>query len=425
MMRNACLLAAIVFCQQHTLRAAHAYDAFSDRRSPPHFVLEAANGSKLVFKGWLGLSLRDLEGSGGPGHDSITDTATIGTRSPHAALDGAQMALRLQTPSKLNVFSVYTFTQDDARLESAWLDHRIKLVEGLYSHSELGLHAPFVKRDPMSAREPILSLIYWGTPEAHLTTELMGRWNRWRGRVGLSLAMMRPLETQAINTAANGRGVISILGYGRARPLSGNAPVIGTKLGIGWAGFAVESFGYRGHLSAEGGIDELRNRMAHFVHLPGFDARDPRRQDPTFWWWGGRFRFKDPTFRLLVEGVRSRESLIGRWALSVEAGYVWRASGKLPGRTFEVGLRGERYRIENGGRITSAGVSLRSPDPSQALTWDYDTVSVLFASQLVPKTIWLRAEHTIIHETNSAPSPGRVNAPFPNDETTLGFEVRY
>ena len=88
-MRNACLLAAVLFSLPPVPTPAHAYDAFSDQRSAPHFALKSKDGSKLVFKGWLGLSMRDLEGRGGIGHDSITDTATIGTMMPRAPMSTA------------------------------------------------------------------------------------------------------------------------------------------------------------------------------------------------------------------------------------------------------------------------------------------------------------------------------------------------
>ena len=81
-----------------TPTAAATPDDFADHLAAPHFSWETSEGLELVLKGQARLSLRDIEGRGGPGFDSITDTRTIGTRSPTAGLDDATLATRLSLP---------------------------------------------------------------------------------------------------------------------------------------------------------------------------------------------------------------------------------------------------------------------------------------------------------------------------------------
>ena len=85
----------------------------------------------------------------------------------------------------------------------------------------------------------------------------------------------------------------------------------------------------------------------------------------------------------------------------------------------------ERRRLEGGGDRLSATRALRSPDPSQAITWDHQVYTVALATQIYPRLLWLRAEHSIIEEDNGAPGLGRANSPINNNETTLDLELRF
>jgi hypothetical protein len=88
-----------------------AYDAFSEQRSPSQFVLTGTEETRLVLKGRLHLAWHDLEGDGGPRHDSISDTATLGTRSPHFALESARVAFRVELPTDLSVYTALAFSE--------------------------------------------------------------------------------------------------------------------------------------------------------------------------------------------------------------------------------------------------------------------------------------------------------------------------
>ena len=143
------------------------YDRFSDARIPPRFVLASAEGLELVLKSQVAMAWRDLEGRGGPGFDSATDTVTLGTRSPHFALETARLALRAQLPDGVSVFSAYRFGQRDAALESVWLNYDLR-ARTWRLHGELGLNQPFVARDQRMGRSSIAERAYWGSSEAHL-----------------------------------------------------------------------------------------------------------------------------------------------------------------------------------------------------------------------------------------------------------------
>ena len=301
---------------------ALGYDAFSEARFPTRFFIDGADQTRLVLKGQTGLAWRDLEGRGGPRHDSTTDTATLGTRSPHFALSGARLAVRVELPGQLAAYSAFAFTDVGARLESAWLDYH-RRVGPWRLHAELGLNQPFVGDDWGTARAPLAARIYWGRGEAHATTVVTYGGDTLWIRAGLSGAMMRPLESAPVNDAAQRRGTIALLAYGPARAYSGNAPIFGGKLGVGGPRGQLEVFGYVGTLSAAEGTDALRNRIGGFALLPGFDGDDPHRQDSTAWWAGARADWRLGSVRARFEGIRSQESLLFRHLLAAQVDCVW------------------------------------------------------------------------------------------------------
>ena len=403
---------------------ALGYDAFSDTRSPPRFALEGADGTRLILKGQTGFSWRDLEGTGGLGHDSTTDTATLGTRSPHFALGSARLAVRVELPGDWACYSAFAFSDLGARLESAWLDY--DRVTGPWRlTAEVGLNQPFVADDWQTARPPLADRIYWGQSEAHIVAQGARRWGDTWISVGLSAAMMRPLESTPINDASQRRGTISVLAYGPARPFSGNRPIVGGRVGVEGIQGRLEIFGYVGALTAAEGTDALRNRIGGFSLLPNFNADDPRRQEQSAWWAGGRGTWRLAGLEVKLEGIRSRESLLFRHLVAGQLGYVWAPGMERLPATLELRLRAETYAIEGGGDRLSATRALRSPDPSQAITWDHQVYTVALATQIYPRLLWLRAEHSIIEEDNGAPGLGRANSPINNNETTLDLELRF
>ena len=91
----------------------------------------------------------------------------------------------------------------------------------------------------------------------------------------------------------------------------------------------------------------------------------------------------------------------------------------------EARIRLERYVIEGAGDALTSDRALRSPDPSQAISWDYDVLTIALASQLYRELLWLRAEHSLIDERNGAPELERPDIPIANHETTIDLELRF
>ena len=403
-----------------------AYDDFSEQRVPTHFAIEGAEGIKLVLKGQSELSWRDIEGAGGEGHDSTSDTVTLGTRSGHADVDGLRIAFRLESPEKLAFYSAFLFDHRGARAEGAWLDHRWALSSSLSVHTEVGLHTPIVALDDRTSRAPLTARIYWGEPEMHVSSRLSGSSGDFRWWSAASVAVMRPLGAEEVNDASRPKGTISVLSYGPAETFSGNQPVLGAHLGLGYGPVQVEAFGYRGELSATRGIDELRNRIANFSLLPGYDASNPRAQDSDFWWGGGRLDLNASGFEARIEWIESRESLLRRSAAYAQLGYLWsRSSTSTWMRTLALRLRAERYQIRGGGDPLNGASALRVSDPSQALTWDYEIATASLCALLYRDLVRLYIEHSLIAEKNGSAALGIDNSPLRNNETTLQLELRF
>jgi hypothetical protein len=393
---------------------AAAYDAFADRLTPTHFVIEGDQGLRLLLKSATRLRLNDLEGEGGLGKDSATDTATLGTRSPHATLDGLDLALRLETEAGLGFRAALTFT-DRVRPTGAVLDYRAQVAD-IDLHVEAGLNYPIVARFYQTAREPLTSRVYWGGQELHVAAEAHRSHGRAAWWAGASAALMRPLGARLINDASP-RGTVRVLSYADAAPFSGVSPVVGGRLGGALGPVSLEAFGFVGRLSAEGGVDELRNRMPGFALLPAFKDGDPRDQDPSFAWGGGRLVLDHAGFEAAIEGIASRESLLTRGLLSAELGYA------LP--WLELRARLEHYRLFEGPRPVTQTRALRAVDPSQAVTWDWDTLTLALASDVYLDVMRVQLEHTVILERNGAPALGIADVPLRNDETLLQLLLRF
>lgn len=392
-------------------RAAWAgFDPFADALAPVRFAITADDGLRLVLKGAAQLSWLDLEGAGGVGRESATDTVTIGTRSGHVRLDRARLALRLHGPDGLALLTELEFTGERARARAAWIDGRWTLTRNTILHAELGLARPFVATDPVTRRQPLAARVWWGSSEAHLTGEVTQRIGALRLAIGASVALARPLGAAPINDASP-RGSVGLLAFEATRPLSGAGPVFGGRIAAALGSIRLEGFGFAGRLGAEGGIDALRNRLEGFRDLPGYVAADPRRQDPRLWWGGARATYRRGAFDLRAEAVWGRESLIRR------AVYLAQAVGELPladGIWLPAGaliVRIEAYRLAHADR-------LRRVAPSQALSWDWDVLTAAVRLQLYRDLLWLRAEHSLLREARGGPR-------FPNDETTAQLELRF
>lgn len=407
--------------------ARAAFDEFADGFSPKHFELTAQD-MRLTLKGEVELELHDLQGRGGPGYDSVTDTRTVGTRSPFVEIDTFWLAPRLTFPYGLAVYSILEFTQRGAGVTAVWFDVRQRGPEALEHHVEVGFHTPFVKIDRRTERYPLIATAYWREPEVHLVYE--GRWTLGEDPVapptlelGLSAAFMRPLAFASVQDASSHRGTLNIVGYGAARPFSGNAPVWGAKLHAeAWGAYAT-AFGFLGKLASEAGTDELRNNFGNYAALPGADAD---ALDRTFRWLGGRVGYDAHGLHVVVEAIASQESLLRRWGAYAQASYELHLFGDVPlVHTVEPIVRYEVYRLLDATQVGTGGQALRSPAPSQAVTWDHDVLTAGVVVVVYRSIVRVRAEYAVLWEKNGVPALGLPDQPIRNNELLMQLEVRF
>lgn len=401
---------------------ARAYDAFADTRAPARFALESTDGLRLVLKGDARFGLYDIEGEGGFETDSATDTATIGTRSAHAALDRARLALRLETPSPLAFYSQLRFTPTAAYVEGAWVDLRHAFAGGLAVHGEVGLHAPLAATDRRTIRKSLAERIWWDQPEMHVAAEVSAPLGPLKGWLGASAAMMRPLGLTPVNDASDRGGTLTVISNRQADTFSGIEPVWGARGGLSALGDAIslEAFAYTGTLSREAGTAELGNNIPYYTPRA---QRDALNDDTTYHWLGGRFDLDLHGIEARVEAITSAESKLARWTAYTQLGYRIESlfsDDWLP--LIAPRLRLETYRIVDGAR-------LRAASPSKGLTWDWDIATVAVELGIYRDIVALHLEYSVIGEIvegdGAAPLAGLDSDHFDNDEFTAQFELRF
>ena len=400
-----------------------AFDEFSDQHSPTHFMLRAKDLT-LILKGELELELHDIEGRGGPGHDSPTDQKTLGTRSPFVEIDSLWLALRVGIGSHIGVFSVLEFRPDGAGVGAVWADARWNGPGWLEHHAEAGYHTPIVKVDRRTERYPLIATAFWREPELHLAYEARMRLaQRVHLDLGASLAMMRPLALAGVQDSRSQAGTINILGLGSAETMSGNGPVGGGRLALDVYGAFVEGFGFVGRMAAEGGTDVLRSAFPNYRHLDGYYEGNAFGD---FFWAGGRVGFHGYGVHAWVEGIYSREDLLDRWGAYAQAS--WRiplpiAGGWLP--ALEPLVRVETFRIIGGAEVQASGHALRSNAPANAASWDHDALTVALISEVYRDLFKIRVEYSFLREHNGVPGLDVGDAPVRNDELVVQLELRF
>ena len=404
--------------------ARASFDEFSDDHSPSNLVIRARDLT-LTIKGEVELELHDLEGEGGPGHDSPTDTRTIGTRSPFVEIDSFWLALRVGLAEGMAVNSVLEFTQRASSVAAVWADYQALGPCWLHHHLELGYQYPIVALDRRTERYPLVATAYWRQPELHLAWEGRVEAGRWLSvGLGLSLAMMRPLAFAPVQDSTSQPGVINLLAYGPARTFSGNGPVAGGRLRLGSHGAFVEGFAFAGELAAEAGTDVLRSGFANYTDLPGYSRATGTNQD--FLWYGGRAGFEGAGVFALAEAITSSEGLLSRWGAWGQLSYRFQL--RDPARLFhsvEPLARHEVYRIRDATEVLDSGRALRATAPIYAGAWDYDVTTAALVFQVHRDLVRLRAEYAFIQESNGVPALGVADEPFDNDELLLQAELRF
>ncbi len=412
----------IVGCVLLAPAAAAAFDVFADTRSKARFALVSEDGLRLVIKGNARFGLYDLEGDGGFGTDSATDTATIGTRSAYAALDRARLAFRLETPTPLAFYSSLRFTPGGTYVEGAWIDLRHAFDSGLALHGSLGLHVPLAATDRLTIRKSLAERIYWDQPEMHAAVEVslpLGPVKAW---LGGSAAMMRPLGLTAVNDASDRGSTLAVVYNKLADSFSGIEPVFGVRGGVSLLddALSLEGFAYLGTLSRESGTAELANNLPYYTPRA---QRDALNGDTTYRWAGGRLDVDAAGFEYRIEAIASAESKFERWTAYTQLGYRI-APGIADDWLTLIAprVRLETYRIIDGAR-------LRVEAPNKGLTWDWDIVTLALETAIYRDIVTLHVEYSVIGEIvegdGDAPLAGLGSDHFDNNEFTAQFELRF
>lgn len=401
-----------------------SFDEFSDEQRPAHFELHTGRQLSLALKGELKLGLHDIEGAGGPEHDSPTDTLTLGTRSPHVELDSFWLALRLGFSKHLNVNTLLEFTTSRANLSAVWLDFRTEAPRRLFHRAEIGYQTPIVAIDRRSERYALAATSYWKNPEFHLAYEGAFFFTpKVHLELGLSVAMMRPLTFSGVQQSNIQSGTINVLGYGSAKSFSGNGPVGGARLRFEAHGAFLEAFGFMGKLAAQSGTDMLRSGFPNYRALPGYDTASAL--SGAFHWFGGRAGFWGERLKAFAEVIASREDLLDRVGAYAQLSYTFALPflGKwLP--SVEPLVRVETMRILGSTRVEE-GIALRSPAMINAVSWDWNAITAALAIEVFDDLVFLRFEYYFLFEKNGVPALDIDESPFANDELLVQLSLRF
>ena len=405
--------------------ASASFDEFADQFSPTNIELRARH-IMLTIKGELELEFHDLEGEGGPGKDSMTDTRTIGTRSPFVEIDSFWLALRIGLSPEVGVFSFLDFSTRGASVGSVWFDVRDRAPGWLEHHLEAGYNSPIVKIDRRTERYPLIASSYWRYPELHLAYEAIFLPHpRVRIELGGSLAMMRPLGFSGVQDSTAQPGTINILVSAPASVFSGNGPVGGGRLRVDAFGAFVDAFGFLGALAAQSGTDILRAGFSSYRNLPSYPSNEDGGGD--FFWYGGRVGYEDYGVLALVEAIASKEDLIERWGGYAQLSYrIEPFDQAVFFHRFEPLVRYEVYRVlDSTTPLGTTGRALRSPAPIDAVTWDHDILTIAMIIAAYRDLILLRAEYYFIDERNGVSALDVEEAPFRNNELMIQAELRF
>ena len=416
--------ALLLFLLLPHFAARASFDEFSDEQRPAHFELNTGHQLSLAIKGELKLGLHDIEGSGGPEHDSPTDTLTLGTRSPHIELDSFWLALRLGFSKHLNVNTLLEFSTSRASLSAVWIDFRTEAPKRLFHRAEIGYQTPIVAIDRRSERYALAATSYWKSPEFHLAYEGAFFFTpKIHLELGLSIAMMRPLTFSGVQQSNFQSGTINVLSYGPAKSFSGNGPVGGGRLRIEAYGAFLEAFGFIGKLAAQSGTDMLRSGFPNYRTLKGYSTASALSGD--FHWFGGRLGFWGKRLKVFAEIVASREDLLDRFGAYAQISYAlalpflgkWLCS-------VEPLVRLETMRIL-GSTEAKDGVALRSPAMINAVSWDWNAVTAALALEVFDDLVFLRFEYYVLLEKNGVPALGIDESPFANNELLIQLSLRF
>ena len=413
----ACLLGAAC---GYAMPAA-AFDEFDTVHAPPRFTLSGEDLT-LEIKGRARLGLHDLQGEGGPGYDSPTDTATIGTRSPFVELDSFELAFRLNWQELLWLNTNVAFTTDGASLGAIYFEYKQEL-ETWFSHgAEIGYQNSIVATHRHTVRYPLIATQYWKNPEYHAVYG--ARFEPGENTAIVlyaALSMMRPLKSEPIHGSATYAGALKTLSYGAAKAFSGNSVAGTALLRFSTHGFTAEGFGHVGQIATKNGINTLIADFPYYRALAGFD---PEANTSLVWWAGGRLAYDGYGVHLMAEAIASKEQHLERAGMYVQASYTYKRDANYF-NTFEILGRYEQTWLLDADKPIDAAHALRTPEINNAISWDHRIVTLAARLNIIGDILSLRLEYSFFMEENGIPDLGIATVPFDDNELLLQIEARY
>ncbi len=418
-----CILALL--CGITTLmgapRQAFSFDEFDTLYAPPRFALHYRDLT-LEIKGRARLGLHDLQGDGGPGYDSPTDTATIGTRSPFVELDSFDLALRLNWLETVWFNTNISFLTDSTSLSAIYFEYRDE-INDWYSHGiELGYLSPVVATDRHTARYPLIAIDYWKNPEYHAAYAAKFAFT---DDIALSLyasaSFMRPLRQEPIHGSPTYAGSYTTLSYGSAKPYSGNSESGTFMLRFQAFGFGADAFATIGKIVNAKGLETLYSAYPYYRSLDDFNND---KSEATVWWAGGRLQYNGYGVHLLAEAIASEEQLIRRAGLYTQGSYTFYRDSDFFNE-LELLVRYEQTWTLNSTKVSALNTSLRTPEVSNAISWDHQIVTLAARLRILYDILSLRVEYSFFMEQNNTPKLDMHNLSIDDNELLIQLEARY
>ena len=400
---------------------AWAFDEFDTAYAPQRFTLKLRDFT-LEIKGRARLGLHDLEGDGGPEYDSPTDTATIGTRSPFVELDSFDLALRLNWMETLWLNTNISFLTDTTALSAIYFEYRGEIDDMVSHGAEVGYLSSVVATDRHTVRYPLIAAAYWKNPEYHAAYGVKVDFTEDTNlSTYVSAAFMRPLTTEPIHGSPTYAGSYKTLAYGSAKPYSGNSAAGTLLVRLQTYGFAVEGFGNIGKITTKKGIETLISDYPYYRALPDFDAS---QNSALAWWAGGRLSYNGYGVHVMAEAIASQEQLIHRVGTYAQAGYSFDRDSDYFNH-FELLVRYDALWTLDSTKTNDNGISLRTPDTNNAISWDHQIVTLAGKMHLIDDILALRLEYSFFLEKNDVPACNLANRSIDDNELLLQIEARY
>lgn len=420
-MRLCLILCAFFLATVGLQHNALAYDEFDEAYAPNNVALHF-NDLSLLLKGRMRLALHDLQGEGGPRFDSPTDTQTIGTRSPFIELDSFDLAFRLQWLKTLSLNASVEFLTSGASLSSIYFAYTDYLTPVIEHRAELGYMQPIFATHRHSARYPLIASTNWKNAEYHAAYSLLFHLNHSTLlRLVLAVSMMRPLKSSPLHASPTYKGSFSLISYADAKAFSGNSAAGSALLALQIHNFELEAFGFVGKLSTAQGIDILIADFPHYRLSPQFE---PDATSALALLAGARVSFNMLGFHFMAEASYNKLQYLEQLGYYAEGGFTWSRSASWF-HSLSLLLRYEQLFLLHSDTPLSSSMALRSPEVSNAISWDYSIATFAIHGKIFREFLSIRLEYALIFEQNEVAALNQRNLDIDNNELLLQLEARF